>query len=136
MTRQRWTSIAATIAIAGGTAWLIKFPVVAATQDESAGASILYVIGVLCLFVGSTWLGTFVAGGRSRFLLAALVLLSPIAFWMSYTVLDGLALALVGDGTAEWLQDELGVAAAGALWLAASAYVLRRDARKEMACAF
>ncbi|MDP8908439.1 MAG: hypothetical protein M3N47_04820 [Chloroflexota bacterium] len=125
MTRQRWISIAATIAAAGGSAWLIKFPVVAATQQESTAASILYLVGVLCLFIGSTWLGTLAAADRSRLLLAALVILSPIAFWISYSILDGLALALVGDSAAAWLQDELGIAAAGALWLAASAYVLR-----------
>lgn len=130
MTRTRFISIAATVAAAGGAAWLIKFPVVAATAgEESTAASVLYVCGVLCLFAGSTWLGVTLAGGRSRLLLAALVVLSPMAFWYSYMALDVLGVALAGDGAEEWLKDELGVALTGAAWLAASAWALRGERR-------
>ena len=128
MSRTRWISIAATIAAAGGAAWLVKFPVVAATDGaESTAASVLYVVGVLCLFAGSTWLGAALAGERSRLLLAALIALSPIAFWFSYTALDAVGVALAGAGAEEWLKDELGVALAGALWLCASAWKLRGE---------
>jgi hypothetical protein len=128
MTRTRFISIAATIAAAGGAAWLVKFPVVAAMDgDESTAASVLYLGGVLCLFAGSTWLGVALAGERSRLLLAALVALSPVAFWCSYMALDAAGVALAGGGAEEWLKDELGVALTGALWLCASAWSLRDE---------
>ena len=134
MTRTRFISIAATIAAAGGAAWLVKFPVVAATDgDESTAASVLYVGGVLCLFAGSTWLGAALAGDRSRLLLAALAALSPIAFWLSYAALDAAGIALAGAGAEEWLKDELGVALTGAAWLGASAWALRGDRRPAVA---
>jgi hypothetical protein len=128
MDRHRWIRISATAAAIGGAAWLAKF-VVAAIDYENPATSVLYVIGVLLLFLGSTWLGALLAGDGSRWLLAPLVLLSPLAFWMSYTALDAVGLALVGDDAADWLRSEAGIALTGALWLVSSAWVLRTPRR-------
>jgi hypothetical protein len=125
MTRHRYISIAATVAATGGAIWVMKFLVVAATGDGPV-VGVLWTAGVLCLFLGSTWVGAMLAGERSRLLLAALVLLSPIAFFMSFIAFDdGLVQPLVGDGAPLW-QEELGIATTGALWLAASMWALRR----------
>lgn len=119
------------MAAAGGAAWLIKAIVVAAMDgDASMTASVLYVVGVLGLFAGSTWLGVLLAGSRPRWVVAALAVLSPVAFWISYMALDAVGIAVAGGGAEEWVKDELGVAFAGAAWLAASLWALhgRRSA--------
>jgi hypothetical protein len=126
MTRHRWAHIAAVAALAGGAAWTVKFLVVTATGGaESVAASTLYVAAVLLMAVGSTWLGTRLAGDRSRPLLAVLVVLSPMAFWASYMLLDAIAAAVVGDSGPGWLQDEVGILATGAAWVTFGLWALR-----------
>lgn len=126
MNRHRWAQIAAAAALAGGAAWTVKFLVVAATDgDETVAASTLYVAAVLLLAVGSTWIGTKLAGERSRLLLAVLIALSPIAFWLSYMAIDGIAIAVVGGSDEGWLRDEAGILATGLAWLALGLWALR-----------
>jgi hypothetical protein len=130
MTRHRWAHIAAIAALAGGAAWTTKFAVVTATGGAESGAGdvaagTLYVAAVLLMAIGSTWIAMRLAGERSRLLLGVLVVLSPIVFWESYTVLDAVAVAVVGDAGPGWLQDEAGILATGLAWMALGLWALR-----------
>ena len=126
MTRERWIHIAATAGAAAGAAWVTKFAVVAVTDgDETVAASALYLLAVALVLVGSTWVGAVLAGDRPRPVLAVLILLSPLAAFASYAVVDAVAKAVVGDAGPAWLEDEAGILATGLVWFVASAAVLR-----------
>jgi hypothetical protein len=134
MTRHRWTHIAAVAALAGGAAWTVKFLVVFASDAEAeVAAGVLYVAAVLLLVVGSTWVGTRLAGNGPRLLLALLVVASPALWWASYMVLDAAAKAVVGDAGPAWLEDEAGVLATGLAWLALGVYAVRAQPARRAA---
>ena len=121
MTRERWIHIAALLAVAAGAAWVAKFAVLVATDGEdSAVASALYLLAVGLVLVGSTWIGTRIAGDRSRPVLALLIVLSPLAAFASYAVIDAVAKSITGDAGPAWLEDEVGILATGLVWIAAS----------------
>ena len=121
MTRQRFIHIAATAAAVGGAAWVTKFAVVAATDgDSSITASVLYVLGVALMALGAAWVGVRLAGDRHVAIAVVLGLLSPLLFFLSYMLLDGVATTIVGDAGPSWLEDEVGIVLTGAAWLATS----------------
>ena len=90
-------------------------------------ASTLYVLAVLLVLVGSTWVGARLAGDRSRLVLAVLIVLSPLAAFVSYAVVDEFAKAVVGSAGPAWLEDEIGILATGIVWCGASLLALRHD---------
>ncbi|MGI8643215.1 MAG: hypothetical protein ACR2LS_03760 [Thermomicrobiales bacterium] len=120
MTRERWIDIGSIAAALGGLSWLAKVAVIIATDgrvtDEGA-AALFYILGVALMTIGSTAVGVLLAGHRSRLALAVAVALSPIFFFVSYAILDGIAKPLAGDrGPAYWV-DEAGILATGLAWL-------------------
>lgn len=128
MTRSRWTSIASALAAAGGAAWLAKIGVIAGTDGEvtdTGAAAAFFLSGVALMVVGSSWIGTRLAAGRPAGVVVLLALLSPVAFFVSFAVLESVAKAVVGDAGPAWLKDEVGIAATGAFWLLAGIWSLR-----------
>ena len=107
----------------------MKFLVVGATDgDETVAASAFYLLGVTLILIGSTWVGAVLAGDRPMYVLAPLVLLSPLLGFVSYAVLDGIAAGIAGNAGPDWLKAEVGIVATGAAWLGASLWALRRHA--------
>ena len=122
MTRQRYIGAAAAAAALGGAAWITKVAVLAATDgDDSALVSALWVVGVLLMTFGATWVGVRLAGDRPLPVVIALAAPCVLLPFMTFeAVLDPLAEAAVGDSGPAWFAEESGILATGVLWLAAS----------------
>jgi hypothetical protein len=121
----------ATVLVSGGVAWLLKLAViavlvVAGDRDiESAAVAFFYLTGLGLLFIGSTALGLWLAMSRRAPLRKAAVALSPIVFWISYQVLDGIADSIVGEQAPDYVQSETGILLASLFWLAIGVMLLR-----------
>ena len=131
MTASRWITILATVLVAGGVAWLLKLVaigvlVVTGSRDiESGAVTFFYLTGLGLLFIGSTALGLWLTMSRQAPLRIAAVVLSPIVFWISFQILDGIADSILGDQAPDYLQSETAVLVAAVVWLAIGAMVLK-----------
>jgi hypothetical protein len=132
---QSWVTAVAGLAAAGGAAWTAKFLVIVADGGGDAGGvtAVLYVAGIALMLVGSVFVAGLIAGGRGLFVLVPAMVLSPFLVFLSYAVLDGLAVAVVGDSGPAWLEDEAGILATGVLWLGLGLWGRRRSRREERA---
>lgn len=120
MTRKRWIDIGSIAAALGGLSWLAKVAVIIATDgevDDEGAAAFFYILGVALMAIGATAVGVFLAGRRSRWLVAVAVALSPIVFFVSYAILDGITKPLVGDRGPAYAGDEVGILTTGLAWL-------------------
>ena len=135
MTTSRWITILATVLVAGGLAWLLKLVAIAVlvmtgSRDiESGAVAFFYLTGLGLLFIGSTALGLWLTMSRQAPLRVAAVVLSPIVFWISFQILDGIADSIVGEQAPDYLQSETAVLVAALVWLAIGAMVLKSTRR-------
>jgi hypothetical protein len=131
MTTSRWIVILATVLVSGGVAWLLKLVaiailVVTGAQDiESAAVAFFYLTGLGLLFIGSTALGLQLTMNRQVPLRIAAMVLSPIVFWVSYQILDGIADGIVGSEAPDYVQSETAVLLAALVWTAIGAMLLK-----------
>ena len=131
MTTSRWIAILAAVLVSGGVAWLVKLTVIAVmvvtgSRDiESGAVAFFYLTGLALLLIGSTAPGLWLTMSRKIPLRIAAVVLSPIVFWISYQILDGIADSIVGDQAPDFVQSESGILLAALAWLAIGAMVLK-----------
>ena len=131
MTVRRWVVILATVLVAGGVAWLLKLVAIAVlvlTGDrdiESAVVAFFYLTGVGFLFIGSTALGLWLTMSRQVPLRIAAVVLSPIVFWGSYQIMDGIVDSIVGDQAPGLVESETAILLAALAWLALGVMLLK-----------
>lgn len=132
MINQRTLHLTATIAAAGGAAWLAKLAVIAASDGATDGtaeilAGILYLLGIVLLAGGASALTLRLARGGGRLAAGAAVLAAPVLFWLSYVAIEGVAKAAVGDAGPAWFDEEVGILMTGAVWLVVGLAALKRD---------
>jgi hypothetical protein len=131
VTTSRWIVILATVLVSGGVAWLLKLVAIAilvvtgARDIESGAVAFFYLTGLGLLFIGSTALGLRLTMSRQGPLRIAAVVLSPILFWVSYQILDGIADGIVGAQAPNYVQSETAVLVAALVWLAMGARLLK-----------
>lgn len=119
-------------ALAGGMAWLAKLSVIAVTDGEVTDtglAAVFYFAGLAAILLASTGVGVRLAGRRPLPVAVVLALLSPVAAFMVFGLLDEAAQSLVGDAGPAWLQDEAGILAMALVALAAGATAWRATPR-------
>jgi hypothetical protein len=136
VTMRRWVVILANVLVAGGVAWLLKLVAIAvlvltgAPWDiESAVVAFFYLTGLGLLFIGSTALGLWLTMSRQVPLRIAAVVLSPIVFWGSYQIMDGIVDSIVGDQAPGYVESETAILLAALVWLAIGAMVLKSTSR-------
>jgi hypothetical protein len=128
MKNNRWITITAAAATAGGLAWLSKLAVIAVTDgrvEDTGAASAFFLLGAVLLAVGAGCVTLRLLRPRARWTTVAAVLPAPIVFFVSFIVLESLAKAAVGDAGPAWLEEEVGILATGAVWLATGLTLLR-----------
>ena len=93
----------------------------------------LYLAGIALMLVGSVFVAGVVARGRGLLVLVPAMVLSPFLVFLSYAVLDSLAVGVVGEAGPGWLEDEAGILATGVFWLGAGLWGRRRSRGEEPA---
>lgn len=134
MTRKRWIHIGSMAVALGGFSWLAKVAVIIATDGEvndEGAAAFFYILGVALMAIGSTAAGVLLAGGRSWWMLAVAVVLSPILFVVSFAILDGILKPLVGDRGPAYAGDEAGILTTGLAWLTLGIGLLKTSHRPD-----
>jgi hypothetical protein len=132
MTTPRPTTILATLAAAGGAAWLAKLAVIVATDGattDTGAAAAFYLMGIVLLAIGSAAVGSRLAARRHLALKIVALATSPALFFLSYALLDGIAKTLVGDAGPAWLEDEAGITLTAAVWLVTGVLLASRKMR-------
>lgn len=132
MTRERWIQIGSIAAALGGLSWLAKIAIIIATEgkvNDEGAAALFYILGVALMAIGSTAVGVRLANRRSSLLLIGAVVLSPVVFFVSSSVLDGNAKPLLENrGPAYW-EDEAGIVVTALIWLLLGITLLRDTLR-------
>ena len=123
--------IVTTAAIAGGTAWIAKFFVIAATDGAETGAAdtataVLYLSAVALLCVGAATVTLRFARGTASTIAAFVA--APLLAIASFLVVDAIVKPLVGDAGPSWLDDEAAIFVTGLVWLLVG-LAARRPAR-------
>lgn len=133
MNNNRWITITAIAAAAGGIAWLSKLAVIAATDGrvtDTGAAAVFFLLGAVLLAGGAGCVTLRLLRRQSRWTTVAALLSAPIVFFASFALLDSVAKAVVGDAGPAWLEDEVGILATGAVWLAIGLTLLRGSFRR------
>ena len=138
MTIRRWSWIAGWLTLLGGVAWLAKIAVIVAKDGrdlDTGPAAWLMRLGLVGLFSGATGVALWLAR-RSRVVTRVVaVLLSPVALACSLLVIGTLATSALGKRGPAYLEAEIGIVAAAAVWLLIGVGLLmhvRRTPQDEM----
>jgi hypothetical protein len=112
--------LSAAVLAAGGFCWVVKFVVIAATDGALSGTpetatSILYISAVALMTLGMACLGVALLAGRHLALRVAGAVGGLVAWALSYMVIEGIAMAIVGDTDPVWLGEEIGIVSTGAV---------------------
>ncbi len=128
MTTQRWITLGAGAAIAGGVAFLAKLAVLAATDGaESIGVATFYFLGIGLCAVGSVGIALRLLQRFPRVLRVVGVVLSPVAFFATFLFLDSIAVPPTREHVPNWAEVEAGVFLTALIWLAAGAWALKPE---------
>jgi len=112
--------LSAAVLAAGGLCWVVKFVVIAATDGAVSGTAdsataVLYMSAVALMALGMASLGVAVLAGRHIALRVAGAFGGLVAWAISYMVIEGIAMAIVGDTDPVWLGEEIGIVSTGAV---------------------
>ena len=126
----------ATVLSVGGLCWVVKFVVIAATDGALTGApdtviAVLYFAGVALMALGMAGLGAALLTGRHP-VLRLLGAVGGLVLWaVSYTVIEGAAMSIVGDTEPVWLGEEVGIVLTGAVLMTVGLLARRGAARRQ-----
>jgi hypothetical protein len=112
--------LSAAVLAAGGFCWVVKFVVIAATDGAVSGTAdsataVLYMSAVALMALGMASLGVALLAGRHVALRVVGAVGGLVAWAVSYMVIEGIAMAIVGDTDPVWLGEEIGIVATGAV---------------------
>jgi len=112
--------LSAAVLAAGGFCWVVKFVVIAATDGAASGmpdtaTAILYMSAVALMALGMSSLFVALLSGRHIALRVVGAVGGLVAWAISYMVIEGVAMAIVGDTDPVWLGEEIGIVATGAV---------------------
>ncbi|MBA3401375.1 MAG: hypothetical protein H0U05_05225 [Actinobacteria bacterium] len=128
MTTQRFITVGSGIAIAGGVAFLVKLAVLAATNGaESIAVATFYLLGVVLCAVGSVGVALRLLQRFPRALRIIGAVVSPLAFFATFLLLDGVLVPPTREHLPNWAEVEAGVFLTALIWLAAGAWALRSE---------
>ncbi|WP_332666579.1 hypothetical protein [Aeromicrobium sp.] len=126
--------LSAAVLAAGGFCWVVKFVVIAASDGAVSGmpntaTAILYISAVALMALGMAGLGVALLSGRHVTLRILGAVAGLVAWVVSYMVIEGIAMAIVGDTDPAWLGEEIGIVATGAVLMTVGLLLSRRAPR-------
>ena len=132
MTTRGWTHAAAWILLVGAVAWIAKIAVIWSNDGrdlDKGAAAWLMRLGIVGLLLGSTAIGLWTARSAGAITRAVAVVLSPVVLAASTFAIGSVATTLLGGRGPAWLPEEIGIVAAGLVWLAVALWLLSRVRR-------
>ena len=132
--------LSAAVVAAGGFCWVVKFVVIAATDGAVSGmaasaASALYISAVLLMALGLSSLTVALLSGKHIALRVVGAVAGLVGWALSYMVIEGIAMAIVGDTDPVWLGEEIGIVATGAVLMTVGLLLGRRSSTTAYAVA-
>lgn len=129
-----WTRAAAVAAVAGGCCWVAKQGVIALTMPATGGPppeslpiAVFYLLGAALMAIsGSGVVAWLTVGWGTGLRIAAAVVLSPMIFWVIFTVVDVVVDAIAGPDAGWWWPGEGAILLTGLLFAIAGLAALRR----------
>lgn len=130
--------LSAAVLAAGGFCWVVKFVVIAATDGAVSGmpdaaTSVLWITAVFLMALGMASLFVALLADRHITLRILGAVAGLVAWGVSYSVIEGVATAIVGDTDPVWLGEEIGIVATGAVLMTVGLLLSRRAPRIEVA---
>ena len=129
---RRWSNTAGWLLVSGGLAWLAKIAVIVAKDGrelDTGAAAWLMRLGLVCLFVGVTGVGLWLARRYGTAARAVAVFLSPVALAASLLGLGTAAVSVLGTRGPAYLREEIGIVVGAVAWLAVGAWLLSATRR-------
>ena len=133
--------LSAAVLAAGGFCWVVKFVVIAATDGADSGmpdtaTSVLWITAVTLMTLGMASLFVALLAGRHIVLRILGALVGLVAWVLSYIVIEGIAQAIVGDTDPDWLREEIGIVATGAVLMTVGLLLSRPSSTKHQLSGF
>jgi len=130
--------LSAAVLAAGGFCWVVKFVVIAATDGAVSGVpdtatAILYMSAVALMALGMSSLFVALLSGRHIALRVVGAVGGLVAWAISYMVIEGIAMAVVGDTDPVWLGEEIGIVASGAVLMTLGLLLARPSSTRSYA---
>jgi hypothetical protein len=137
-TSSKHSRLSAAVLAAGGFCWVVKFVVIAATDGAVSGTAdlataVLYLAAVVLMALGMASLGVALLAGRHIVLRIAGAVGGLVAWALSYMVIEGIAMAIVGDTDPVWLGEEIGIVATGAVLMTVGLLLARPSSTRAYA---
>ncbi|MDQ4053114.1 MAG: hypothetical protein M3237_10495 [Actinomycetota bacterium] len=127
--------LSAAVLAAGGLCWVVKFVLIAATDGAVSGSAdlvtaVLYMSAVALMGLGMASLGVALLAGRHLALRVAGAVGGLVAWAISYLVIEGIAMAIVGDTEPVWLGEEIGIVSTGAVLMTVGLLLARASSTR------
>jgi len=130
--------LSAAVLAAGGFCWVVKFVVIAATDGAVSGTAelvtaVFYMSAVALMALGMASLGVALLAGRHIVLRVGGAVGGLVAWALSYMVIEGIAMAIVGDTDPVWLGEEIGIVSTGAVLMTVGLLLARSSSTQAYA---
>jgi hypothetical protein len=133
-TTRTWITAASAAAVTGGLCWVAKQGVIAASLPASGGPppeslwiAVPYLLGAALMALSGSGLVALVTAGWLPVLrVAAAVVVSPMIFWVTFTLVDMVVDTVAGPEAAWWWPGEGAILLTGLIFAAAGAVALAR----------
>jgi hypothetical protein len=93
--------------------------------DSTGAAAVFFIGGILRMAVGATAVGLWLSRGRAVWIRSVSIVISFLAFFVSFVILDGIAKPTLGEVGPIYMSDEAGILVTAIVWLVIAAALLR-----------
>ena len=122
---ERWAPV---VLLAGAISWLAKMVVIFATDgrvDSTGAAAVFFIGGIPLMAIGATAVGLWLSRGRALWIRSVSIVISFLAFFVSFVILDSIAKPTLGEVGPSYMTDEAGILVTAIFWLLVAAALLR-----------
>lgn len=113
---ERWAPV---VLLVGAVAWFAKMAVIVATDgrvDSTGAAAVFFIGGILLMATGATAVGLRLTRGRAGWVRSIAIVISLLAFFVSFVVLDSVAKPTLGQLGPRYMSDEAGILVTAIFW--------------------
>ena len=122
----------------GGALWVLKVAFIAVNDGlgrdtDALPVPVFYLAAIALMVIGATAVGIALVYERAWWVQLFAAVAAVVAWFVLYIALDGLLRGAFEDTDPEWLRDELGIVATGAVCLLFGLWLAWRRGRPQVA---